>query len=177
MAEKDYIAQLFRVRRERYDISDDIYWGWFNPDNGSIAWEICRHADADGMGTFANILRPLGFPCAPLPVCNETEVPNWLEIIKAGKKYPRPAAPKKINWKNTYAYAPNRLHIPEVAYLTQIETNALKAKAVAEKLSKGNIAFSALSRVIAQHLIEGGNPFYWFLGVNIRGATTIKNEL
>tara|TARA_R110001583_G_scaffold184788_1_gene344348 strand:+ start:152 stop:343 length:192 start_codon:yes stop_codon:yes gene_type:complete len=36
MTEKDYIAQLFRVRRERFGISDDIYWGWFNPDDGSV---------------------------------------------------------------------------------------------------------------------------------------------
>jgi|GEM_PF-3036192 len=64
MTEKDYIAQLFRVRRERFGISDDIYWGWFNPDDGSVEWKTWRHADADGMGGFArakkiHVLPPL----------------------------------------------------------------------------------------------------------------------
>ncbi|MFP6845949.1 MAG: hypothetical protein VB958_12150 [Thalassolituus sp.] len=176
MTEKDYIAQLFRVRRERFGISDDIYWGWFNPDDGSVEWKTWRHADADGMGGFANILRPLGFPCDPLPICNENKVPSWLEIFRASKENPRPAALKQINWKQTYAYSPDNMRMPEVAFLTREETIALKEKGKNQKLNYSNLAFSALNRVVAKKLVNGEDPYYWFIGVNIRGATNIRNE-
>lgn len=176
MEEKDYIAQLFRVRRERYGIPDDIYWGWLNPDNHNIEWKTWRHADADGIGGFAELLRPLGFPCDPLPLCNESKTPNWLNIIRAQRKNRRPSAQKRINWKQTYAFDPDNMHMPEVTYLTQEETHTLKTKAAAKNLSLGNVAFAALSRVIAHRLIEGDQPFHWFFGVNVRGATNIHNE-
>jgi len=87
MAEKDYIAMWYHARKP-YGIKDTIYWGWYDPDNRSIDWKTWQHADADGMAGFANILRPMGYPCSPLPVCNETKVPSWREIIKAKKRVP-----------------------------------------------------------------------------------------
>ena len=174
--EKDHIAQLFNVRRERFGIPDDIYWGWLNPTDQSIDWKTWRHADADGIGGFANILRPMGFPCDPLPQCNDVREPTWLEIIRASKAYPRPKAPKKVNWKKTYAVSDNDKRMPEVSVLNGEQTKALNLKAYTEGVSPGHIVFSAMSRVIARTLIEGNEPFYWFFAVNIRGATGISNE-
>lgn len=176
MDEKDYIAQLFHVRRERFGISDDIKWGWLDPKTNHLTWKSWRHADTDGVGGFANILRPLGFPCEPLPKSSEHRVPSWLNIISASRKNPRPTAPKKMHWKHTYTFHPEKLHTPEVAYLTHEETNALKAKAATENLTTGSIVFSALNRVIAQRLVKSNTPIHWFMGVNVRGATKIKNE-
>ena len=85
MAEKDYLAMWFNVRR-KYGIQDTIYWGWYDPKAQEIDWKTWRHADADGMAGFANILRKDGFPCDPLPVCNETSVPGWREINKAQRE-------------------------------------------------------------------------------------------
>lgn len=176
MAEKDFIAQLFRVRRDRYGISDDIFWGWLNPDDGQINWQTWPHADADGIGGFASILRPLGFPCHPLPICSETREPSWLEIFAASRAYPRASAAKRVHWKQTYAYTANERRLPEVAVLTQAQTAALKNKAANAGVSLGDMAFSAMSQVIATRLIDGKVPFHWFLGVNVRGAVNITNE-
>lgn len=176
MSEKDFIAQLFRVRRERYGISDDIYWGWYNPDDKSVDWKSWPHADADGIGGFANILRPLGFPCNPLPVCNETREPSWLEIISAGLAHPRESAPKRVNWKKTYPYAASDKRFPEVSFLDHAQTAALKAKAADSGEGLGNIVFAAMSRVIAEQMINGAEPFHWFMGVNVRGAAKIADE-
>ena len=62
MAEKDYIAMWYHARKP-YGINDTIYWGWYDPDTNSIDWQTWQHADADGMAGFANILRPMGYPC------------------------------------------------------------------------------------------------------------------
>ncbi|MDF1782323.1 MAG: hypothetical protein P1U67_13610 [Alcanivoracaceae bacterium] len=176
MAKKDFIAQLFRVRRERYGISDDIFWGWYNPEDGHVDWKTWPHADADGIGGFAKILRRLGFPCTTLPVCNETYEPSWLEIICAGRAYPRASAPKRVHWKQTYPFTVKDRRLPEVSFLTQEQTAALKNKAAKSGVSVGDVVFSTLSRVIAQHLISSEEPFYWFLGVNVRGAARVADE-
>ncbi|MAE34213.1 MAG: hypothetical protein CMH97_02970 [Oceanospirillaceae bacterium] len=114
MAEKDYIAMWYHARKP-YGINDTIYWGWYDPDTNSIDWQTWQHADADGMAGFANILRPMGYPCSPLPVCNETKVP-------------------------------------------------------------GSLVYSSLSNIIAERMVKGDKPFYWFYPMNVRGATGIKTE-
>ncbi len=176
MEQKDHIAQLFNVRRDSFGIGDDIYWGWLNASNNEIEWKTWRHADTDGIGGFANILRPLGFPCDPLPECSESKVPGWFEIIRASRKHPRPTAPKKVNWKQTYPVNPNKQLLPEVSVLNRAETEALHATAKKTGVSTGHIVFSAISRVIARNLMKGNDPFYWFFGVNIRGAVNVRNE-
>lgn len=176
MIEKDFIAQLFNVRRERYGISDDVYWGWFDPKTKEITWKTWRHAETDGLGGIANILRPLGFPCSPLPVNNDPQLPSWFEIIRASRKFSLPKSPKVVNWKQTYSYDPSQLHLPEVVYLSREQTNNIKKKAAITGVSAGNLIFSTLSRIIAQRLIEGDTPFYWFIPVNVRGACGIRNE-
>lgn len=173
MAEKDYIAMWFEVRRP-YGITDDIYWGWYDTRDQSITWKTWRHADADGMSGFAKILRPMGYPCDPLPVCNETSVPGWSEIRKAQRENPVEEAPKVVNWRRTY-----NTHVeimPEISVLDREQTAALYAVCKERKVSPGNLVFSALSRVVARELIAGDEPFYWFFPVNVRGATGIKTE-
>jgi len=176
MAEQDYIAQLFHVRRERYGISDDICWGWFDPETQNIEWNTWRHADADGIGGLAKILRPLGFPCSPLPQSNETYEPSWREIIKAGKQYPLPKAPKKVHWKRTYDFQHDQLHLPEVVCFNEEDTARIVAQASVMGASAGNFVFAALSRVVAEQLIADDAPFHWFIPVNVRGACGINNE-
>lgn len=176
MAAKDFIAQLFRVRRERFGISDDIYWGWYHPDTGEVEWNTWPHADADGIGGFANILRPLGFPCDPLPVCGETYEPSWLEIIRAARASAHVTAPKRVNWKRVHAFSASDRRLPEVAVLDRAQSAALKAKADASGVGVGNIVFSAMSRVVARQLIAGEAPFHWFMGVNVRGAAKVADD-
>jgi len=173
MAEKDYIAMWFEARRP-YGISDDIYWSWCDTRDNSVNWKSWRHANADGMSGFANIMRPMGYPCDPLPVCNETSVPGWREIIKAQREHPVKEAPKVVNWRKTYDTPVE--FMPEFNILTREETAAVYAASKARRVSPGNLIFSALSRVIARELIEGDEPFYWFFPVNVRGATGIKTE-
>lgn len=173
MAEKDYIAMWFEARRP-FGIPDDIYWGWYDTRDDSIDWQTWRHADADGMAGFANILRPMGFPCDPLPVCNETSVPGWREIIKAQKENPVEEAPKVVNWKVTY-HSGDDLK-PEPRVLSKPQTAQIYEVCKQRRVSPGNLIFSALSRVIARELVEGDKPFYWFFPVNVRGATGIKTE-
>jgi|TARA_B110000211_G_C14019533_1_gene527008 hypothetical protein len=173
VAEKDYLAMWFNVRR-KYGIQDTIYWGWYDPKAQEIDWKTWRHADADGMAGFANILRKDGFPCDPLPVCNETSVPGWREINKAQRENPTEESAKTVNWRKTYS--DNSEFMPEVTVINKELTTRLYQQAKTRKVSPGNIIFSALSRVISRELIDGDSPFYWFYPVNVRGATGIKTE-
>lgn len=174
MAEKDYLAMWFNVRR-KYGIQDTIYWGWYDPKSQEIDWKTWRHADADGMAGFAQILRKDGYPSTPLPVCNETSVPSWLEIIKAQRSNPTKSVNKVVNWATTYEHNDAEL-MPEVSVLTKEQTSQMYSNAKARKVSPGNILFSALSRVVARELVAGDESFSWFFPVNVRGATGIKTE-
>ena len=175
MAEKDYVAMWFHARKP-YGIDDTILWGWFDPDQQSITWDSWQHADADGMSGFAKILRPMGYPSHPLPVCNETRVPGWREIIKAGKAFPVEEGDKTVNWKHTYARTGQDGFSPEVACLSEEETTRLNQWCKERKVSPGSLIYSELSNIIAGRLVEGDKPFYWFYPVNVRGATGIKTE-
>ena len=175
MAEKDYIAMWYHARKP-YGINDLIQWGWYDPDNQHIDWKTWHHADADGMAGFANILRPMGYPCSPLPTCNETKVPGWGEISKAKKEFPTEEGEKTVRWKKTYDYVDNDTFTPEIACLSEEETTRLNTWCKANKVSPGNLIYSELSNIVAARLVEGDEPFYWFYPVNVRGATGIKTE-
>lgn len=173
MAEKDYIAMWFNARR-KYGIQDTVYCGWYDPETQHIDWQTWRHADADGMSGLAKILRKDGYPCDPLPVCKDTSVPGWLEIIKAQRDNPSDEAEKTVNWRTTYESSEE--FMPEISVLTIEQTKSLYEKAQSLKVSPGNIIFAAMSKVISRELIQGNTPFYWFFPVNVRGATGIKTE-
>lgn len=175
MADKDYVAVWFKAR-QRYNIDDTIYWGWFDPKTRAVEWQPWNHTDGDGLFGLAYSLRQEGYPSTPLPVCNETSAPSWLEIIQARKAHPIEESKKSINWKQTYPYEHNQQFKPEVSALNEENTNTLKAYAAANRISTGNVLFAALSRVIARHLVDGDAPFYWFCPVNLRGATGIETE-
>ncbi len=177
MAEKDYIAMWFNVRKP-YGISDTVYWGWYDPATKDIDWKTWQHADADGMIGFTNILRPMGYPCYPLPVCNETSVPSWREIRKAQKEFGQPPAANQVKWKQTYpcVYSPNDTFMPEVRSFSEEDTQKLKAWCKENKVSFGNLVYATMSKVVSARMIEGDEPFSWFFPVNVRGATGIKTE-
>lgn len=175
MAETDYIAMWYHARKP-YGISDTIYWGWYDPDQKSIDWQTWQHADADGMAGFAKILRKEGYPCYPLPVCNEAKVPGWREIAKAKKEFPTEEAEKTVRWKKTYQYTDNDTFTPEIRCFSEEETNKLKQYCKSQKVSLGSLVYAVLSNAIAERLVEGDDPFYWFFPVNVRGATGIQTE-
>lgn len=175
MAEKDYLAVWFNARR-RFGIDDTIYWGWFDPGTRHIDWHSWRHADADGLAGLAREMRKLGYPSTPLPVCGETEIPGWRDILKARKEYPTEESAKVVHWKETHAGPSRQTLMPEVSTLSRSESDTLKACAAARRVSPGNLIFAALSRVVARRLITGNDPFYWFFPVNVRGATGLETE-
>jgi len=175
VAEKDYIAMWFNARR-RYGISDTIYWGWYYPETRTIDWKSWRHADADGLAGLAIEMRKLGYPSTPLPVCNETEVPDWKSIRAAKAEYPTEESEKIVHWRHKYTHPDGTLFRPEVTTLTKDESDQVKAHCKEIRVSYGNLIFAALSRVVARELVSGDQPFYWFFPVNVRGATGIQTE-
>jgi len=176
VAEKDYLAVWFRARR-RFGIDDTIYWGWYDPADRSIDWQAWSHADGDGLSALALQMRKIGYPSFPLPVCGETSVPGWRDIIKARKKYPIEESAKTVNWKQTYDPTSGKKFEPEITVFSKEENDLIKACSAARRVSPGNLIFAALGRVVSRELIEGDDPYYWFFPVNVRGATGIKTEL
>ncbi|HCG77826.1 MAG TPA: hypothetical protein DE015_01265 [Oceanospirillales bacterium] len=175
MAEKDYIAMWYHARKP-YGITDTIYWGWYDPETNSTDWKTWQHADADGMAGFANILRPMGYPCYPLPVCNETKVPGWREICKAKREFQTEEGRKVVNWKKTYENSQHDALSPEISCFSEEETTKLNQWCKEHKVSPGSLIYAELSNIVAERMIEGDDPFYWFYPVNVRGATGIQTE-
>lgn len=169
MAKKDYVSMWFLARREM-GIRDNIYYGWYDPETNHIDWQTWQHADSDGMGGYARIFRPLGFPSKPLPTCKETAVPGWREIMKAQKAFPTPKAPKHVNWKQTYSYEHNDQFLPECGVMPEHDKLKLVEVAKRRNVSLSNLVFATLSQVVSEQLIDGDEPFYWLFPVNVRGA-------
>lgn len=176
MAEKDYIAMWFNARR-RFGIKDTIWMGWKNLTTHDVEWMKYHHAKADGVAVFADILRKLGFPTSELPKCQEAKEPSWWTILKAQRTYKIHEYPKVVHWKQTYQHPDSVEFMPECAVLTAEELAAVKAYVKNEPgLNVGNLAFSALNRIISRELIAGDDSYYWFFPVSVRGAVKIKNE-
>lgn len=128
------------------------------------------------MAGFANILRPMGYPCYPLPVCNETKVPGWREICKAKREFQTEEGRKVVNWKKTYENSQHDALSPEISCFSEEETTKLNQWCKEHKVSPGSLIYAELSNIVAERMIEGDDPFYWFYPVNVRGATGIQTE-
>jgi len=139
-------------------------------------WIFLRHADYDGIGGFAHILRSRGANIGALAEQTHPATPSGFEVLGLGQKY---LESRKLPRWNSRVIRPgaNEAHKPQpptaVAWqlFNEVETSKIKTASKRIGVTVNSFLLNNLTRGIRPFLENASADVPWMVPVNLRGKT------
>jgi hypothetical protein len=171
----DWFGMAMRARAELGDSSLTRY-GRVDARRRRIEWHAVDHAEADGVGGLARVLRRLGHRIAPLSGDHAPQ-PPWHRRWGHWRDYWRHVQHAPIRWRTALADTGGGLSDdPAWVLFTRDETRRIEIAALRVGASVNSFLLATLNRVIAQELIEPATDYRWMIPVNLRGALSLPDD-
>lgn len=148
-----------------------IRFGRIAPGKSEPEWIFLRHADWDGIGGFAKILREQGVVMDKLPQIKHTAPPSIVPLLKMLPKFLLPH--QRVRWKPFASTTPssNATPAPAVAWHVFDEPTTLHIRKISRK------AGVTINTFLLKHLTTAIRPFLenpsatvpWMIPINLRG--------
>jgi hypothetical protein len=170
----DPIAPWF-IAAEALNEFIGIRFGRIAPGKSEPEWFFLRHADYDGIGGFAKILRERGVTLETLPQIKHAAPPSVVPLLKMLPKFLLPH--QRVQWKPfSKNKAPSSRSEPPVAVAWHVFDEAT-TRAIRQVSRKDGIT---LNTFLLKHLTTAIRPFLadelatvpWMIPINLRGKVT-----
>lgn len=178
MGSRDPIRPWFEASE---DLGDHIgiRFGRIPPGSSEVEWVYKSHADYDGIGGFADILRSRGACMDSLPLMPHERKISWGPFFKSLPLYALPR--RRIVWDPPFTDgAPSRSDRPSetVAWhvFDEMTTINIRLWCRRNRVTVNSLLLSALSSVV-QRRVSDKTPFIpWMVPVNVRGKVIRKRD-
>jgi NRPS condensation-like uncharacterized protein len=149
-----------------------IRFGRIAPGKGEPEWIFFRHADFDGIGGFAEILREKGVPLGQLPQIKHSVAPSLLPLVRIMPKFLLPH--QRVKWKPLERDGTTSSHSeppPAVAWHVFDEATTLRVRQFCRHagVTVNSFLLKHLTKAIRPHLENQSSKVPWMIPVNLRG--------
>ena len=151
-----------------------VRFGRINPDGSEPEWIFLRHADYDGIGGFAHILRNKGAAIDALPEQPHPARPSRFDVLRLAPIYLQSRRQPRWNSRviQPQTKGASRHQVPTaVAWhvFSEIETNQIIAASKRHGVSVNSLLVNTLTRGIRPFLEDSSATVPWMIPVNLRG--------
>jgi hypothetical protein len=150
-----------------------IRFGRIPPGSNEPEWFFLRHADYDGIGGLAELLRRRGATVDHLLQIKYPAPPSWLPLLRALPKYFKPR--QRLKWAEI-SKGINVTHEPAdppaaVAWHVFDESTTTRIRRVCRKLgvTVNSFLLKHLTKAIRPSLLDQSSVVPWMIPVNLRG--------
>ena len=150
-----------------------IRFGRVPPGSVEPEWVFLRHADYDGIGGLAEILRQRGAKVDHLMQIKYPAPPSWLPLLRALPKYLKPR--QRVKWAalDRGAGSPDRPPQPPPAVAWQVfdESTTTQIRRACRKadVTVNSFLLKHLTKAIRPSLQDQSSVVPWMIPVNLRG--------
>lgn len=142
-------------------------------------WFYRSHADYDGIGGFADILRGRGARLGPLPEIPHPVEPSWRYFLESVPAYLQPR--ERVVWRERFPHThPSVSTSPPEAVAWRIfseeESSTIRRNCHSAGVTVNSYLLKRLSDAIFPSLAEGSDFLPWMIPVNLRGKVTRKRD-
>lgn len=182
-------AVVYNATEQRIDSKHDCIRPWFQASkdlgdhigirfghlvggNDNPEWIYRSHADYDGIGGFADILRKRGVSISSLPSISHKREPSWGPFFKSLPEYIQKR--HLVTLKNDFSSAcPSCSENPpnSVAWhvFDEESTSRIKNYCHVQGYTVNSFLLKNLSQAVYPSLAEDSKPLSWMIPVNLRG--------
>ncbi len=149
-----------------------IRFGRVDPETGEVVWMYLSHAEYDGIGGFAHLLRERGAEIGELPKTTHPGTLSWWPFVRflptmlAGRKY--------LQWRELKQA--NEPHVPgqpapAVAFHVFDETKTARIRRASRRaeVTVNSFLMKYLDRAVRPALADPACAIPWMIPVNLRG--------
>ena len=177
---KDWAGAWFDILEEMGEYVG-MRFGYQAPEATEPAWQFCSHANYDGLGWFATLIRrQRGDASIAIPRMKDTTKPSWLAqaraLLRLLARKPEPAAmwsTWNADWQAPAGGAEAGKAVAVYAFDAD-STRRLADLAAAKGASINSLLLAALGRASAPQLASG--RALWMVPVNMRGPVNLARE-
>ena len=150
-----------------------IRFGRVPPGGAEPEWRFLRHADYDGIGGLAEILRQRGAKVDHLMQIKYPAPPSWLPLLRALPKYLKPR--KRLKWAALDRAEGSTDHPPQpppaVAWHVFDEMTTTQIRRACRKagVTVNSFLLKNLTKAIRPSLQDQSSVMPWMIPVNLRG--------
>ena len=149
-----------------------IRFGRIAPGKSEPEWTFLRHADFDGIGGFAKILREKGVAMEKLPQIKHTAPPSIYPLLKMLPKFL--LSHQRVRWKpfaQSTAPSSNLKPSPAVAWHVFDEPTTLQIRQISRKagVTVNTFLLLHLNTAIRPFLEDQSATVPWMIPINLRG--------
>ncbi len=149
-----------------------IRFGRIPPGKSDPEWIFLRHADFDGIGGLAEILRRNGTPLSQLPQIKHGAPSSLLPLLKMAPKFLLPHQRVKLRPFDGGRMLSSKIQPPSaVAWHVFDEPTTLQARQACRKagVTLNSFLLNNLTKAIRPHLEDNSTMVPWMIPVNLRG--------
>ena len=168
----DAISPWFLAAEELGEYTG-IRFGRVPPGGAEPEWRFLRHADYDGIGGLAEILRQRGAKVDHLMQIKYPAPPSWLPLLRALPKYLKPR--KRLKWAALDRAEGSTDHPPQpppaVAWHVFDEMTTTQIRRACRKagVTVNSFLLKNLTKAIRPSLQDQSSVMPWMIPVNLRG--------
>lgn len=157
-----------------------IRFGQVKPGSDMVDWLDVPHAEFDGIGGFANILRGRGVELENLPTNQNLKSPSWLPFLKSLPKQLK--SRKKLEWKNrgeSFQLGTGDLPVPATSWhvFSEEETELFRKASREKGVTLNSFLLKQLDSALREDLVNSRAGIPWMIPVNLRGQIVRTRDI
>lgn len=156
-----------------------IRFGRIAPGTADPEWTFLRHAEFDGIGGLAEILRRRGAVIGPLPQARHPAPPSALPLLKMAPKFLLPHQRVKLRSLDGNRTPSSHLQpAPAVAWhvFDEPATRLMRQASRNAGITLNTFLLDALTKAIRPHLNDPDSMVPWMIPVNLRGKVARERD-
>jgi hypothetical protein len=171
----DWFGLAMKARAELGDASVTRY-GRVSAKEQTIEWHEVDHAEADGLGGMARVLRKLGHAIPELKG-DHAEQPARRRRWGYWRDYWRHVRHDPIQWRVPLQKSGAAMsRRPSWILFSAEQTRRIERAALRAGASVNSYLLAALNQVVAEELIVPGTSWRWMVPVNLRGGLSLPDD-
>jgi hypothetical protein len=156
-----------------------IRFGRLAPGKSEPEWIYFRHAEFDGIGGFAEILRSRNAAPGPLPQIKHPSDPSWVPLLKLMPKFLLPR--QRVRWKpmnGNRVTSQSTQPAPAAAWHVFDEPTTTHVRQASRKsgVTVNSFLLQHLTTAIRPHLADQASAVPWMIPVNLRGKVVRERD-
>jgi hypothetical protein len=156
-----------------------IRFGRIAPGATEPEWIFLRHAETDGIGGFAEILRGRGAKLERLPQLKYPSAPSALASLKLLRKFMRPR--NRVKWRRLKGETRETTskHPPQaVAWHAFDESTTIRIRRICRRagVTVNSFLVKHLTKAIRPFLEDESSIVPWMIPVNMRGKVNLSRD-
>lgn len=157
-----------------------IRFGRVTPESAEPEWSFLRHADYDGIGGLAELLRQRGAKVDHLLQIKYPAPPSWLPLLRALPKYLKPR--QRVEWaaldRGTGSPDFPPQPPPAVAWQVFDESTTTQIRRVCRKggVTVNSFLLKHLTKAVRPSLADQSSVVPWMIPVNLRGKVVLGRD-